>query len=87
MRKKKDRAGMMTVPVARRRRKCEVSWGRASAMVAKKNALRPNAARGNAVAVPRWSGKLRAADLMAAVNAEQLPAPVKKEKRQREVML
>lgn len=78
---------MITVPVARRRRKCEVSCGRASAIVAKKNALRPNAARGNAVAVPRWSGKFNAADLMAAVNAEQLPAPVKKEKRHSEPML
>lgn len=35
--------------------------GRARAIVVKNRALRPNAARGNAVAVPRESGKLKAA--------------------------
>ena len=49
---------------------------------AKTNALRPNADSGNAVAVPRCSGQLKVAVFMAAVNAVQLPAPVKKVQRQ-----
>lgn len=49
---------------------------------AKKKALSPNAERGNAVAVPRCSGQLKVAVFIAAVNAVQLPAPVKKVHRQ-----
>jgi len=64
-----------------------VPWGKARATVEKKKALNPKAARGKAVAVPRWSGKFKAAALMAAVNAEQLPAPVKKENTHRDAML
>lgn len=75
------------MPLASNNRKCEVSCGRAKATVEKKKALSPKAAKGKAVAVPRWSGKFSAAALMAAVNAEQLPAPVKKEKRHRDAML
>lgn len=59
----------------------------ARAIVAKKKALSPKAAKGNAVDVPLWSGKLSAAALMDAVKAEQLPAPVKKENRHREPIL
>ena len=82
MRKKNATTGRATVPVASKMRKLYVLCGNARATVAKKKALRPNAASGKAVAVPLDSGKLRAAALMEAVNAEQLPAPVKKEKRQ-----
>ena len=64
-----------------------MSCGRARATVEKKKALRPNAARGKAVAVPRWSGKLSAAALMDPLNAEQLPAPVKVENRHNDAML
>ena len=63
-------------------------------MVEKKKALSPNAANGIPVAVPRDSGKFKAARivreastsklcdlpvLMAAVKAEALPAPVMRE--------
>lgn len=37
------------------------SWKISEDIVDQKNALRPNAANGKAVAVPRWSGKLDAA--------------------------
>lgn len=64
-----------------------MSCGKARASVEKKKALRPNAASGNAVAVPRWSGKLSAAALIEPLNAEQLPAPVKKENKHSDPML
>ena len=86
-RKKKETVGRTTVPVANKSRKCEVPCGKAKATVEKKKALRPNAANGKAVAVPRWSGKLRAAALIEPLKAEQLPAPVKKENRHKEPML
>lgn len=89
--------GSRTVPVARRMRKLSVPAGISSAIAAKNIALNPKAANGKAVAVPRDSGKFRAAiasqqhvdwsgpsyspALIDAVNAVQLPAPVKKEKR------
>lgn len=53
LRKKNEIAGRTTVPVARSSRKWDVSCGTASAKVAKKKALRPKAANGKAVAVPR----------------------------------
>jgi hypothetical protein len=48
--------------MARRKRKSDVFPGNASDdSVEKKKALRPNAASGKAVAVPRWWGKFNAA--------------------------
>ncbi len=53
-RKKEEMKVMLNVPAARRRRKSEVLSGNAKEeIVEKKNALRPNADKGNAVAVPR----------------------------------
>ena len=53
---------MVKVPMARRNKKSEVFPGNASDDNAeKKKALRPNAASGKAVAVPRWLGKFNAA--------------------------
>lgn len=61
-RKNKEMKAMPNVPAARRRRKSDVLSGNATEeIVEKKKALRPNADRGNAVAVPRWFGQLRAA--------------------------
>lgn len=84
---------MKNVPIANIRRKLEVLLGNATVdMDEKKKALKPNAARGKAVAVPRWLGQLRAAVgsqrspnsrekvsqvLMEPANAAQPPAPVK----------
>jgi hypothetical protein len=68
------------VPKASMRRNRPVSpWNRTADIVDQKKALRPNAARGNAVAVPRCSGKFVAAVLIEAPKAEQLPKPVRKE--------
>ena len=64
------------------KRKLEVSPGKAKfESVVKNKALRPNAERGKAVAVPRWCGQFNAAVLRAAEEAEQLPTPVKKFKK------
>ena len=53
---------MTKVAIARSRRRSEVLSGKAKDdNAAKKSALRPNAARGNAVAVPRECGQFRAA--------------------------
>jgi hypothetical protein len=50
------------VPTASKRRKRPTSpWNRIADVVDQKKALRPKAARGNAVAVPRCSGKFVAA--------------------------
>lgn len=71
------------VPTARNKRSLEVLAGKAKPDRRVKNsALRPNADRGKAVAVPRCCGQLTAATLMAARNAVQLPHPVRKEKKQ-----
>jgi len=52
------------VAQARRRSKSEVLSGKArDDIAAKKKALRPNAARGKAVAVPRWFGQFKAAEV------------------------
>jgi hypothetical protein len=67
------------VPTASKRRKRPTSpWNRIADVVDQKKALRPNAAKGNAVAVPRCSGKFVAAVLIEAPKAEQLPKPVRK---------
>lgn len=56
-RKKKPTKHMANVPTASSNRKCAVSSSNAiEEIVAKKKALRPNAASGKAVAVPRWLG-------------------------------
>ena len=50
------------VPSANSKRNRPVSsWKIRDDIVDQKNALRPKAASGKAVAVPRWSGKLEAA--------------------------
>jgi hypothetical protein len=60
--KKKDPNVSATVPIARRRRYSPTSSPRKRwEMVVKKTALRPKAASGKAVAVPRWRGQLSAA--------------------------
>ncbi len=51
-----------TVKRARRRSRSDVLSGKATLdIVEKKNALRPNAESGKAVADPRWLGQFRAA--------------------------
>ena len=61
-RKNREMKAMPNVPAASRSRKSEVLSGNANEeIVEKKNALRPKAERGNAVAVPRWFGQLSAA--------------------------
>lgn len=68
-----------TVPIARRRISLPILSPNANVpMEAKTNALRPKADNGNAVAVPRCSGQLNVDVLIAAVNAVQLPVPVRK---------
>ena len=49
--------------------------------VEKKKALRPKAASGNAVAVPRWCGQFKADVLMAAMKAMHPPRPLRNEKK------
>lgn len=71
----------MQVPIASKRRNRPVSSLKMIAdMVDQKKALRPKAARGNAVAVPRCVGKFDAAVLMEAEKAEELPKPVRNAK-------
>ncbi len=54
---------MANVPMASIRRKSVVLSGKAKEeMVTKKKALRPKAAKGKPVAVPRWLGQLSAAN-------------------------
>jgi hypothetical protein len=68
------------VPTASKRRKRPTSpWNRIVDVVDQKKALSPNAAKGNAVAVPRCSGKFVAAVIfiLARVNEqEKEDAPV-----------
>lgn len=68
------------VPRASMRRNRPVSpWNRTADIVDQKKALRPNAARGNAVAVPRCSGKFVAAIVISCVfwvQATVVDAPV-----------
>lgn len=55
---------MLNVAMAKRRSKSEVlSRNAIDDMAEKKNALRPKAESGNAVAVPRWFGQLSAAKM------------------------
>lgn len=59
---------MVNVPNDRKRRKPAVSFGRATLETReKKDALRPNAARGKAVAVPRCWGKFIAAGFCQSI--------------------
>lgn len=61
-RKKNPTKHMVNVPTARSRRKWPVSSSKANEdTVAKKKALSPKAARGKAVALPRWLGQFKAA--------------------------
>lgn len=54
LKKKKETNTRANVPIASMRRNFDVSSGNAKVeMVEKKKALKPNAAKGNAVAVPR----------------------------------
>jgi hypothetical protein len=77
-----EKNDIQNVPMVRRRRYLEVEFGKAIPDIpVKKNALRPKAARGKAVAEPRCLGQFRAAVLMEAWKAKQLPAPVKNEKK------
>lgn len=79
-RKKNETKVMPKVPAASKSRKSPVLPGKVYwAKMEKKNALRPNAANGKAVAVPRWFGQLRAEVFTAAENAQQPPNPVQKE--------
>jgi len=74
---------MPKVPHAKRNKKCPVFPGITNwANIEKKKALNPNAAKGNAVAVPRWCGQFNADVLIAAAKAAQPPKPVKKENMQ-----
>lgn len=71
------------VPTDSSMRKALVSPSKKTApSVEKKKALRPKAAMGNAVAVPRWCGQFSADVLMEAWKVMQLPRPVSDEKKQ-----
>lgn len=89
---------MKNVPTASKNRKPDVLSGKAiDDKEEKKKALSPNPERGNAVAVPRWSGQLMAAEhlswqlisstrgfspvLIAPEIAAPPPLPVRKEKK------
>ena len=78
--KKAGIAIMRKVPIERNRRKPAVLFGRARLEIReKKKALRPKAATGNAVAVPRFLGKFMAAtggQLIAKLNPLDRQIPV-----------
>ena len=81
-RKKKPTKVSKKVPRARSSRNALVFPGKMSfPLMEKKKALRPKAARGNAVAVPRWCGQFSADVLTAAAKAIHPPAPTKNEHR------
>ena len=62
-RRKLPTKGIVNVATANKRSRSEVLSGKANDDIdAKKKALRPNADRGKAVAVPRLSGQFRAAE-------------------------
>ena len=62
-RRKLPTKGIVNVARANKRRRFEESSGKANDDIdAKKKALRPNADRGKAVAVPRLSGQFSAAE-------------------------
>jgi hypothetical protein len=84
LRKKKPPRVMPHVPQARSSRKALGSPGKKTEpRREKKKALRPNAASGKAVAVPRCWGQLRADVLTAAAKAMQPPRPDMYENRHR----
>jgi hypothetical protein len=73
---------MPNVPAANSMRKALVSpLKNTLPMREKKKALRPKAASGNAVAVPRWCGQFRADVLTDAAKAMQPPRPERYEKK------
>lgn len=75
---------MQNVPAASNKSKPEVSSGKAIPETkVKRNALNPKPLKGKAVAVPRWRGQFVAHVLIEALNALQLPTPVKKPKKHR----
>lgn len=69
------------VPAASSMRNAPVSPESKLPTKEKKNALRPNAASGNAVAVPLWCGQLSADVFTEPAKAMQPPKPVRKEKK------
>jgi hypothetical protein len=76
--KKKPMKVMEEVPTASNNKKSLGLPGkRREPREEKKKALRPKAARGNAVAVPRWLGQFRADILTTAEQAMQPPKPVR----------
>jgi hypothetical protein len=80
-RKKKPKKVRKKVPAASSLRKALVFPGNITLPVTeKKNALSPKAAKGKAVAVPRWWGQFSADVLTAAAKAMQPPSPVRNEK-------
>ena len=82
MRKKKPTSVIPHVPQDKSNKNSPGSPGKSSPpMREKKKALRPNAASGNAVAVPRWCGQFRADVLTEAAKAMQPPRPERYEKK------
>lgn len=82
MRKKNPPKVMPQVPQVSSMRKALGSPGkRRDPTREKKKALRPKAARGKAVAVPRRWGQFNADVLIEAANAMQPPMPVRYEKK------
>ena len=82
MRKKKPTNVIPQVPQDKNSKKSPGSPGKSSPpMSEKKNALRPNAARGKAVAVPRWCGQFKADVLTEAAKAMHPPSPERYEKK------
>jgi len=77
---------MQNVPMASNSSKPAVSSGNANPeTVRKSNALKPKPLNGNALAVPRCLGQFVAHTFKLAINAEQLPTPVKKPKKHSEL--
>jgi hypothetical protein len=73
---------MQKVPTLKSNNRPDVSSGKAIPETkVNKKALKPNPLNGKAVAVPRWRGQLVAHVLIEALNALQLPTPVKKPKK------
>lgn len=73
---------IQNVPIANKSNNPAVSSGNANPeIVVNRNALNPNPLNGNAVAVPRCLGQFVAQTFKLALNAEQLPTPVKNPKK------
>lgn len=68
-----DTSARIEVPQARSRRKAPVSSLKTRVeTLDQNNALSPKAAKGKAVAVPRWSGKLEAAKHIKSVSLQDV---------------